>query len=386
MVVSIAPPQNNHGVRIVLHRHLVQRDPFEILVATNARDFDEKIPFTYLRLPRMLERIRNTRFGPKLSAFIRDFENLIWAYLPNKNLNDAIDKFEPDAMLVLADNCLSKMAFRAARKRGIPIAGLFLDWVPIMMGYYGHSWTIPGLDRWFRRFYKECDLAICTSDGMKEELGDHSNSHVIYPMPGQHQVPKVDSAIKRCSEKFQLVYVGSVEKFYGRMLCSLITVIDATTDIKITVIGPRADWPQEVLNIADEKGIYLGFKPPEEASGYLASADALLVVMSFEEEHELFMRTSFTTKFLDYVAYGKPVILWGPDYCTPSRVAVRNHGAMPVMVPDPNAVVSACHELAVDPDKYAKLSEGAKSMHENLFNPDQLQDLFVAEMQKIIKK
>ena len=47
----------------------------------------------------------------------------------------------------------------------------------------------------------------------------------------------------------------------------------------------------------------------------LASADALLSVMSFEKEHELFMRTSFTTKFLDYVAFGKPVILWGPEYC-----------------------------------------------------------------------
>src|SRR5437868_15093774 len=35
----------------------------------------------------------------------------------------------------------------------------------------------------------------------------------------------------------------------------------------------------------------------------VAGADALLVVMSFEKEHELCMRTSFRTKFLDYVAF-----------------------------------------------------------------------------------
>ncbi len=73
----------------------------------------------------------------------------------------------------------------------------------------------------------------------------------------------------------------------------------------------------------------------EEAAEVLASADALLSVMSFEKEHELFMRTSFTTKFLDYVAFGKPVILWGPEYCTPVRVARERGGAAVVTTDDP---------------------------------------------------
>ncbi len=386
MVVSIAPPQNNHGVRIVLYRHLVARNPFEVFVATDARELDEERPHRRLRLPRLLQRLRNTRFGPKIGSFIRDFENMIWAWLPNKDLDSAIDDFRPDILLVLADNSLSKMAYRAARKRNLPIAGLFLDWVPIMKGYFGHRWTVPFLDRWFRRFYRECDLAICTSDGMKEELGDHPNSHVIYPMPGQHRESDATSAIGRCSKKFQLVYVGSAENFYGRMLCSLITEFEATDDLAITVIGPKGGWPQEISDLAIEKGIYLGFKPPEEAASYLASADALLVVMSFEEEYELFMRTSFTTKFLDYVAYGKPVILWGPDYCTPSRVAAAHSGALPVAVEDPKAMVSACRKIANDPEMYAELTDGARRMHENLFNPDRLQEIFVSEMEKLVEK
>jgi hypothetical protein len=99
------------------------------------------------------------------------------------------------------------------------------------------------------------------------------------------------------------------------MLCSLIEKVEATSDLEI--VGPNADWPKNVLERARVPGTYLGFKPLEEASAVLASADALLSVMSFEKEDELFMRTSFTTKFLDYVAFGKPVILWGPEYCTP---------------------------------------------------------------------
>ena len=105
------------------------------------------------------------------------------------------------------------------------------------------------------------------------------------------------------------------------------------SDLEIIVVGPNADWPKQFLDRARATGIYLGFKPPEEAAEVLASADALLAVMSFEREHELFMRTSFTTKFLDYVAFGKPVILWGPEYCGPVRVA-REHGGAAVVSTD----------------------------------------------------
>jgi len=71
-------------------------------------------------------------------------------------------------------------------------------------------------------------------------------------------------------------------------------------------------------------------------------------VMSFEEEHELFMRTSFTTKFLDYVAFGKPVILWGPEYCTPVRVARKHGGTAVVSTDQAEAVVSLCRQIAAE--------------------------------------
>ena len=98
------------------------------------------------------------------------------------------------------------------------------------------------------------------------------------------------------------------------------------------------------------------------------------------------MRTSFTTKFLDYVAYGKPVILWGPDYCTPSRVAAAHSGALPVTTEEPESIVAACRRLANEPELYAELSDGARRMHENLFNPDRLQGIFVSEMEKLVEK
>jgi glycosyltransferase involved in cell wall biosynthesis len=216
---------------------------------------------------------------------------------------------------------------------------------------------------------------------MQEVLGPHPNSHVIYPMPGRHRVP--ERLWPPSTGKFRLVYVGSVQNFYGRMLCSLIEKMGVTEDLEIVVVGPNADWPQPILQRAKANGIYLGFKSPGEADGVIAGADALLVVMSFEKEQELFMRTSFTTKFLDYVAFGKPVILWAPEYCTPVRVARKHGGAVIVNQNDPDVIISACRQIARDAAQREELSQGANRLHETLFSPDRLQEIFVGEIEKL---
>ena len=382
LLVSIVPPHNDCGVRIVMHRHLVERNPFELHVASNADFAEDLLVHTSLRLPYLIDRLRKSRFGPRLAAWVTDYENLIWPLTVNRALEEAVEEFQPQVILTLAECGLCHIARKTARRHGLPLAGLFLDWFPMTKGHYGHNLTQRILGRRYRELYAACDLAFCTSDGMQEMLGAHPNSHLIYPMPGRHRVPKKSSP--QSNGKFRLVYVGAVQNFYGRMLCSLIKEIEATNDLEIIVIGPNADWPAEFLERAKTKGIYLGFKPPEEAAEVLASADALLVVMSFEKQHELFMRTSFTTKFLDYVAFGKPVILWGPDYCTPVRVTRKHGGAAVISANDAGAVVALCRQIAGDSALNEKLSKEALHMHQTLFNPDRLQDVFVQKITELV--
>ena len=382
LLVSIVPPHNDCGVRIVMHRQLVERFPFELHVASNADFADNALVHTRLRLPYFIHRIRKSRFGPRLAAWITDYENFVWPLTTNTALEAAVENFKPHVVLTLAECGLSHIARKTAQQHGLPLVGLFLDWFPVMRGHYGHAAAQPILSRRFRELYTACDLAFCTSDGIQEVLGPHPNSHVIYPMPGRHRVP--EKPWPPSTGKFRLVYVGSVQNFYGRMLCSLIEKIEATKDLEIVVVGPNADWPQQILQRAKANGTYLGFKSPEEAAGVMASADALLVVMSFEKEHELFMRTSFTTKFLDYVAFEKPVILWGPEYCTPVRVARDHGGAAVVTTDDPGAVVSLCREIAAEAALNEKLSKEALHLHQTLFNPDRLQAIFVGEIEKLV--
>lgn len=382
LLVSIVPPRNDCGVRIVMYRHLVERKPFELHVASNADFADELLINTQLRLPYPIHRLRKTRFGPQLLPWITDYENFVWPLTGSRGLEEAIQIFQPDVLLTLAETSVCHIASKAAKRHKLPLAGLFLDWFPVMKPHYGHKRTRGVLSHRYRDLYAACDLAFCTSDGMKEILGPHPNCHVIYPMPGRHAVP--EKSWPPSNGKFRLVYVGSVENFYGRMICSLVEKIETTNDLEIIVVGPNADWPPEILGRAKAKGIYLGFKPPEEAAKVLAGADALLVVMSFEPEHRLFMETSFTTKFLDYVAFGKPVILWGPEYCTPVKVARRHGGAEVVNQPDADEIISACRAIDRDPALQERLSKQARQLHQGLFNPDRLQEIFVGEIRSLV--
>jgi Glycosyl transferases group 1 len=383
LLVSIVPPRNDCGVRIVMYRHFVDRSPFELHVASNADFAQGLVIHTQLRLPYLVHRLRKSRFGPRLTAWVTDYENFIWPLTANDALEEAVQRFQPQIVLALAECGLCRIARKTAERHRLPLAGLFLDWFPVMKGHYGHKSTQRILSQRYRELYAACDLAFCTSDGMQEMLGPHPNSHVIYPMPGRHRVP--EKTWQPRSGKFRVVYVGSVENFYGRMLCSLIEKIEATSDLEIIVVGPNADWSKPLVERARANGTYLGFKPPEEAAEVLASADALLSVMSFEKEHELFMRTSFTTKFLDYVAFGKPVILWGPEYCTPVRVAREHDGAAIVSSSDACAVVSLCRQVAGDTALKEELSKEALQLHQTLFNPDRLQDIFVGEIEKLVR-
>jgi glycosyltransferase involved in cell wall biosynthesis len=250
-----------------------------------------------------------------------------------------------------------------------------------MEGHFGFSITKNTLSRRFRRIYKECDLAFCISDGMKKELGPHPNSHVVYPISGMK--PVSSPAPKPQSKKFQVVYVGAALGFYGRMLQSLVEPFRQSENLELTIVGPNSDWPAEILSKADNSGICLGSKPPEEAAKYLSHADVLLVVMSFEREHELFMRTSFNTKFADYTAFGKPIIFWAPEYAAPMNLARRPNATLVVNSPEPEALMQAIRSLASNPNEVQRLSAGSRALRGEVLNPDRLQGIFVEQIEKL---
>ena len=99
LLVSIVPPRNDCGVRIVMYRHFIDRSPFELHVASNADFAEGLVIHTQLRLPYLVHRLRKSRFGPRLAAWIIDYENFIWPLTTNDALEEAVEKFQPKVCL-----------------------------------------------------------------------------------------------------------------------------------------------------------------------------------------------------------------------------------------------------------------------------------------------
>src|SRR6266850_6049739 len=93
LLVSIVPPRNDCGVRIVMHRHLVEGNPFKLHVASNADFEDGLLVHTPLRLPYLIHRLRKSRFGPLFATWVADYQNFGWPLITNQALEAAIRNF-----------------------------------------------------------------------------------------------------------------------------------------------------------------------------------------------------------------------------------------------------------------------------------------------------
>jgi glycosyltransferase involved in cell wall biosynthesis len=141
------------------------------------------------------------------------------------------------------------------------------------------------------------------------------------------------------------------------------------------VYGPTPDWQRSDLSWAKANGIYQGFLSPDQLGAVFASADVFLTVMSFGSRYKIMSRVSFTTKFLEYAQYGRPIVVWGPSYCQPVLLAKKTMAGLAVESPDPAAVVSALEQLMSD-SEYQRYAVGAIQAAETFFSPDRIHEVF----------
>jgi len=98
------------------------------------------------------------------------------------------------------------------------------------------------------------------------------------------------------------------------------------------------------------------------------------------------MRTSFTTKLLDYCKAGKPIIMWGPEYCAPVRMIKKQAAAWAITTPDAKEVVEALMKIREDFNLREDLSQGAKRLAKGDLSHDKIHGVFVEQITALINK
>ena len=385
--LSYHPPVPTWGTAMSFYRHFVQRDDFAIFVATDSAEVQQyEVPYRFLRfdVPKWLKRMQHTRFY----LWFWQFNQSIAGYFVPDEVWQAARDFKPDLVFTVAGswNWTARLAQRVARRLGVPLVASFNDWFDF--GVLMHPYFRGSLEKTFREFYRDCDLAFCTSEGMLEALGPHPNAHVLYPIGTRMRngcgefVPFMSN-----NSPATVLFAGSLSAWYGPMLERLV-LASSNSSLRFELFGSHvhATWSRDFESFARTTGVYRGQVSFDQLTMHAQDADMLLLPMGFGEQCAQTERTSFKTKFLDYLTFQKPIVIWGPEYCSAVRIAREFDAAECYTSPDAAGCIAALENVARSPERQKQLVANARQMYHSRFEPSRIHAVLLRECEKLVRR
>jgi len=386
LYVSFIPPTPAMGTAMTFYRHFIERNDFDIKVITNLNPFPfDSVPYepVLFNPSRLTFRLFRTRLLP----WVYGLHSLITHGRIPSSVWKAAKDFKPDFVftVVAGWDYSILVAQRMARHLKVPLVVSFNDW--FNYGWFpSHPLYHRRIEESFRRLYHECDLAFCTSEGMREALGPHPNAHVLYPTGGS--MPDSVGPFEPYTggtRPFVIGFGGSLAEWYGQMLERLVSAAQTqSAPVEFRFYGSNPNWTPDFAARARGQNIFRGHLPFEQLQREMSQVDALILPMGFEERCAFAERTSFKTKFLDYLSYQKPIFVWGPEYCTAVRVAREFDSAEICTDPKATAILERILAVRSSPPRQVALVQNARRMYEDRFKPDKIHAGFLGQCRQLI--
>lgn len=375
LLISSTVPRDTSAGELVLYRHFSQFPGLSLIIASDRESDLQSIDFINLSINKVLNRLTYTRYHKWSHSFIQCF-NPFFNY---KKLKHYINNHNIDLILTVAEGVHWIAAMKISREFKIPLVTIFHDWWPDVASI--NEWARKILDKKFKYLYHQSKLVFCVSEEIQKKLGNHSNTKVLYPIPAKN------TKVREChftanKTDFRLVYAGKLSLIYSSQISKLSKLfLSQNTHSKLQFIlkffGSHPDWSETILNKLKNKGIYGGFVSRELLTRELQNADALLVVIPFELKNYRLVKTNFPSKLVEYCQFGKPIVIWGPEYCSAVQWARKHQSALVVTSPLAKNLVSAINELKDNYKTQKKLGDKALEMSRKMFNPEIIQQKFV---------
>jgi hypothetical protein len=385
--LSYNPPVPSWGTAMSFYRHFVERSDFEIFVATDSAEVRHyEVPYRFLQfdVPKWLKRMQHTRFY----RWFWQYNHSIAGFFVPEEVWQAARAFQPDLIFTIAGswNWTARLAQRVARRLHVPLVVSFNDWFDF--GLVMHPRFRRSIERAFRKFYRDCDLAFCTSEGMLDALGPHPNAHVLYPI-GTSMRDSQCEFVPFTSNRgpATVLFAGSLSAWYGPMLERLV-LASSDSPLRFEIFGSHAhaSWSRSFDSSARAAGVYKGQVPFDRLRIHAQEADLLLLPMGFGDECAQTERTSFKTKFLDYLTFQKPIVIWGPEYCSAVRVAREFDAAECYTSPDTAGCIATLQNVAHSPERQKQLVANAGRMYQSRFEPSRIHGVLLRECEKLVRR
>jgi len=381
LLITNTPPTPSWGGAMTFHRHFCERDDFTVATVTTEaaaiEEYNPDYPCYLLEDGSFRRRMKRTRLG----QFLHSWDHLTrGGRIPAGVMKFAKD-FRPDAVFTVGGSWLwtARLATAVSDRLHKPLIGSFNDWW--FYNQIHHPWMAARIEQSFRKFYQRCDLALCTSEGMREALGNHPNAAVWYPTGDA--IDKLPPA-RPAQPKFTVGFAGNLGEWYGEMVEQLVTTGRSSDSIDFRIFGSRPNWSPSFLHRAQESNVFRGQVPFSQLREEMTQVDALLLPMGFGDENKIIEQTSFKTKFLDYLSFGRPVIVWGPEYCSAVRVAREFDSAAICTSEDPVEAFQTLDSVAQSVERRQQLVENAWKMYQARFHPDSIHRTLVDNVGRLI--
>jgi len=371
IVISSVRPEPTSAGQIILHRHLVNQPGIEWesygseptrLTASSA-------------VRRAVGRLAQTR----LHRWVHDF----WAWRDGRWLDGCLPKAVSDrkqtVVLTVAQGDACGSARRFAQQHRLPLVTIFHDWWPDMAAVHAPFQKL--LEKRFRELYCQSQLALCVSEKMRELLGPHPNAQVLYPIPAKVN-PMPPS--QKLGDHFRALYFGNLHE-YGPMVAGGLNMLKRHPQIRLEVRGGNPRWPVSFKQEMKLEGLWIDYAPRTELAEWMGTADVFLVPMIFEPNMRRRMETSFPSKMVEMAQFGKPLVIWGPEYCSAVQWARKGNRALCVTDPNPMALRQVLEKLATSVDEQRQLADCAFCAAQTDFNSDRIQRQFTNAVRGVIE-
>lgn len=374
LLISSVLPRDTIGGEVVLYRHLSQKSELRLVIATD--NWQGLLSEDTIEIPdnRLLKRLTRTR----ISKWVHDVRQCFDTFHDTKKLRHYIKHQKPDIILTVAHHELCWLAKHMSQEFNIPLVTFFHDWWPDLA--YVHSFAKKVLTHRFKQLYQQSQLAFCVSEEMQQALGKHPNAQILFPISERMVIKKPLEILVR-EEAFTVIYAGNLSGIYGPMIQALCTSFSEISKLQLKLFGLQPDWQESLVQQVKSKGIYGGFISNLDQE--LSNANALLVAMSFNQLDKMRMQTSFPSKLVGYCQFGKPIIIWGPEYCSAVRWGRQHQSALVVSSPLVQDLVGAIEELATQPKEQTRLGNKALEMAQGMFNQEKIQRQFVDSIHEV---
>lgn len=284
-------------------------------------------------------------------------------------LSQKISSFHPDMVVCVVHGWICEAALETSRQLGIPFHAVLHDHAntTLSMPRFLHQYRMA---RW-AQLCRRARSRLCVSPFMAEEVQGLTgrSCDILYPglAPDTNLsswAPPVKNGVEHI---LTFSFVGTVHSSGYRNLVLKLAQLLGAGKHQLFVHSPHATGL-----VQDSRGKSLvdgGLIPTNAVVSTLSKeADVAFLPMSFQPADAANMRVGFPSKLVEYCGAGRPVLIWGPPYCSAVRWAKEHPGFAEIVETESEEDVYAAICRLTNPVRREKMGKHALQLARDCFS------------------